>query len=171
MNPDRVPDLDDSGDPITPESLCIAKQAHDRVWILTLGKVPDAAERERLHRKWNPRARRDVAIVVNEERPSVAIYEHPGAPEPAAAPAAPPIELIVCRPFTTKLSVIGCTARHRAALLQVRKQQRKGVELIFGAQRCATCTVGLAHARGERPEHWEDGHALERVAPRKVESK
>lgn len=149
----QLPVVDDFGAAETPETLCIQKETLER-WF-----VSDPVERERLHRKWNVDARR---IKTPRLEPVIEVPALPAVAPRAETLLLGSIETFRCRPFTTRLSITGCVARHQRGLRQGRKELRAGVPLLVGGEQCARCALGEAHARGHRPASWDDGTAVER---------
>ena len=62
-----------------------------------------------------------------------------------------------CEPLHCRMSVAACVAVRAKAL-------RKRVRLELRVEtRCASCSVGAAHARGELAARWDDGGEVERT--------
>lgn len=76
-----------------------------------------------------------------------------------------PLELFDCTPLSTKLSRSACAQRHKQAKRDARGERgpQRSAKLI-GWQRCTSCPIGEAHARGEAPTKWEGGAAITIVA-------
>lgn len=73
------------------------------------------------------------------------------------------LELFRCVPLGVKLTRSSCGDRHQRAGREMRHEGKQGAAHLVGAQRCATCPVGAAHSRGEKPDAWDDGAPLELV--------
>jgi hypothetical protein len=62
------------------------------------------------------------------------------------------LELFRCEPLGVKLTRKSCGDRHVRAGRELRHEGKQGQPLMVGAQRCAACPIGGAHARGETPD-------------------
>lgn len=72
------------------------------------------------------------------------------------------LEHFECVPFGARLTVASCTGRHARATAELRGRGKKGAPHLVGGKRCADCSVGCAHVKGERPATWADGAPVER---------
>lgn len=67
-----------------------------------------------------------------------------------------------CVPFDAKLSTRACVERHQRAKRGGEAAAKFEASLI-GPQRCASCSVGKAHAAGHAATAWDDGAPVELV--------
>lgn len=68
-----------------------------------------------------------------------------------------PVLAFVCTPQKgARLTRHACGARHKATIAAY---QGRSIPKLLN-EVCATCEVGKAHARGEKPKVWPDGREL-----------
>lgn len=71
-----------------------------------------------------------------------------------AAPPDGPVLGFVCAPLGARLTRSACGSRHENAGTPWEPGARK---VKVWSEQCAKCSLGAAHARGEKPHTWPDG--------------
>lgn len=78
--------------------------------------------------------------------------------------AAPELPIsFVCVPWSSSQTRSGCGERHKRAKRELRHEGKRGQAHQVGNKRCAECTIGAAHARGEQPTSWPDGQPVKLI--------